>query len=96
MFKTIDNTVGVRHLILRTLHDSDPIPYGKMYRVLQDKGYSTKNLSTTGMIMRNEGLIEFKDGLYMLTEAGRHVYENPPENDTLNSTTEQQEMTSNG
>jgi len=93
IFKTIDNTAGVRHLILRTLHDSDPIPSGKMYRVLQDKGYSTKNLSTTGMKMRNEGLIEVKNGLYMLTEAGRHVYENPPEDDTSTSNPNQQELT---
>lgn len=95
LFKTVDNTVGVRHLILRTLHSSgDPVPSSKMYRVLQEKGYSTKNLSTTGMKMRNEGLIEVKDGLYILTEAGRNVYENPPENDT--STPTQQEMTANG
>lgn len=97
IFRTVDNTVGVRHLILRTLHgSSDPIPSGKMSRVLADKGYSIKNLSTTGMKMRNEGLIEVNDGLYILTEAGRNVYENPPENDTSNPPTNQQEMTSNG
>jgi len=96
-FKVVDNTTGVRHLILRTLHDSsDPIPSRKMFRVLEEKGYSTKNLSTTGMKMRNEGLIEVNDGLYALTETGQHVYENPPENDTSNPITAQQEITSNG
>ena len=49
-----------------------------------DAGFSEKNLSTTGMKLRNEGLITVdEDGWYHLTDKGKQVMDNRPslEND---------------
>lgn len=93
-WKVIDNHSGVRYLILKTLYKSGPMPAAVLTKILVDNGYSAKNLSTTGMKMRNEQLLEVKQGAYHITNAGRNVIEHPPdrrESDT--QTSDQQEMT---
>lgn len=92
--KVIDNHTGVRHLILKTLYKSSPMSGGAITKVLIENGYSPKNLSTTGMKMRNEELFEVKDGKYSITAVGRIVLENPPNNERSDpQTSNQQEMT---
>lgn len=97
-FKIINNHAGVRLLILKTLHErGSPVSGQELTKVIMDNGFSPKNLSTTGMKMRNEGLFTMKDGFYSLTNAGRNIYENPPPQRTDNpNPTTQQEMTTNG
>jgi len=96
-YKVIDNHVGVRHLILKTLNKSGPMPGSVLTKVLKGAGYSPKNLSTTGMKMRNEGLFEVKDGSYHLTNAGRNVLDSPPDHQGSDpQTSKQQELTDNG
>lgn len=96
-YKVIDNHIGVRHLILRTLHKSGPMSGSDLTKVLVANRYSPKNLSTTGMKMRHEGLFDMKEGKYNITTVGRNVLENPPDNRQSDSqTSKQQEMTDNG
>lgn len=96
--KVIDNHTGVRHLILKTLAKHSPMSGQALTKVIVENGYSPKNLSTTGMKMRAEGLFDrAKDGSYHLTDVGRNVLDNPPAPQRSDPQTSQsQELNDNG
>ena len=96
-YKVIDNHTGARHLILKTLYKTSPMSGSALTKVLVENGYSPKNISTTGIKMRNEQLFEMKDGKYSITTMGRNVLENPPNNERPDpQTSNQQELNDNG
>jgi hypothetical protein len=82
----IDNHKGVRKLVLDTLRqalENDPDQVGlvsssDLTKVLEGAGFSAKNLSTTGVKMRNEGLMEYENGFYSIKEAGVAAIASPP------------------
>ncbi len=100
-YKVVDNRIGVRHLILKTLAKFEPpsMKGSALTKVLVGAGYSPKNLSTTGMKMRHEGLFEYNNGVYTLTPVGREALEVPstaPEPKTLSSASNPEERTDHG
>jgi len=82
-YKSTNNYSGFRLLVLTTLHKVEDMSSVDMKRVVTDAGFSEKNLSTTGMKLRNEGLITVDNGWYHITEKGKQVMDNRPslEND---------------
>jgi predicted transcriptional regulator len=73
------NHVGFRGLMLKTLSIGANLTNRDLYEILMKAGFSTKNLSTQGIKMRQEGLIDFKNGQYNITEKGRQVYNERPD-----------------
>lgn len=67
----VNNFAGARFLILTELSKAGSHTTLNMVRILTEAGFSPKNLSTTGMKMRNEGLIEVRDSRYYITPAGK-------------------------
>jgi predicted transcriptional regulator len=78
LYKVTNNYSGCRLLILTALNDGVSISSNNMKSVVVRGGFSAKNLSTTGMKMRREGLITFVDGQYQLTERGKSVLDRRP------------------
>lgn len=85
MLRIADNSTGCRKLILDALKnklDNDPdgaglVSSAEMKQIVIKGGYSDKNLSTTGMKMRNAGLMSFVDGDYYITEEGLKTVSTP-------------------
>lgn len=92
--KVKDNNAGVRALVLETLAKNGKVPASVLGATLEKSGYSSKNMSTTGIKMRSEGLIEFEDGVYSITEEGMEIYNNRP--DPAKSTQQEEGLNANG
>jgi Mn-dependent DtxR family transcriptional regulator len=83
-YKNTNNYSGFRLMVLTTLNKEGDMRSTEMKQRVVDAGFSEKNLSTTGMKLRNEGLINVdEDGWYHLTDKGKQVMDNRPslEND---------------
>lgn len=81
LYKVTNNYSGFRLFVLTTLYREGPVSSVHMRERVSDGGFSEKNLSTTGMKMRNEGLFSVEDGVYTITEKGTEVLEKRPLND---------------
>ncbi len=87
------NHSGFRGLMLDVLSRGVNLTTQNMYEILDEAGFSHKNLSTQGIKMRQEGLIKFENGQYNITEKGRKVYSSRPTVETIN---QEEGVTSNG
>jgi len=87
------NHTGFRGLMLDVLSKGVNLTTQNMYEILNEAGFSHKNLSTQGIKMRQEGLIKFENGQYNITEKGRKVYSSRPTVETIN---QEEGATSNG
>ncbi len=83
-YRAINNYSGFRLTVLTALNKEGDMRSADMKQRVVDAGFSEKNLSTTGIKLRNEGLITVdEDGWYHLTDKGKQVMDNRPslEND---------------
>lgn len=89
LYKVTNNYSGFRLFVLTHLNENGETNSYDMRQLVKGEGFSEKNLSTTGMKLRTEGLISVKDGWYSITDKGKMVLDNrpSPEND-LNSNQE--------
>lgn len=96
----VDNHSGVRLLVLTTLNNTDFMSVKAMNDLLEQNGFSSKNMSTTGIKMRAEGLIAFdpETSRFQITQRGQEVISNPPpkEPDFFNPDNNEEGMSTNG
>ena len=95
-YKVTNNYSGFRLFVLTTLNKNGEVSSADMYEFVSDAGFSTKNLSTTGMKLRNEGLISVSDGVYRLTEKGKEVIDNRPSDDDNDLNSNHEGIEANG
>jgi predicted transcriptional regulator len=88
-YKVTNNYSGFRLFVLTHLNENGETNSFDMRQLVKGHGFSEKNLSTTGMKLRTEGLISVKDGWYSITDKGKMVLDNRPSPDNdLNSNQE--------
>jgi predicted transcriptional regulator len=71
VYKQTDNRSGVRYLILSSLGAVNSMSGTELTKIITSSGFSAKNISTTGMKMRHEGLMVRRNERYSITSVGR-------------------------
>lgn len=89
-----NNYGGIRYLMLDNLARFKSLKTRELQNTLRENGFSPNNIYGLGIKMREEGLIEFYDGVFAITKEGQEVYEKRPEN--INPNQNQEGIEANG